>query len=417
MRSKFKTILTWTLTVISTAFYFVLPYILRGSGIESLHTYYIFYNIMYGLLAIFGVAILLVFYKERVVSKIDLLTSFSLGVLLFMLLLSISIIIGNFGVNSALSGNYLLFIAYMMPSTASLVIWDEAVFRGVLPSVVSRRSKDAALVLAVLSFVIINGYFVLMRLPRMTFRGLIYEVLSKVIPLTFLGVIVSYISYARDFDARYSVMFRLPIQILLVISPVLPAYHYMMLPVGYFIGVLTTFLAAHYVLRKKEFEKGVGALKNYVKAHKIKVTVGIVLGTTLIASLVLLNSMGYIITSPQVVLTGSMEPTLKVGDIVILRKVTRDEIQIGDIIAYRLHGNVVIHRVVNITGETIVTKGDANAAPDPWEVSFKDVIGAPGIRIPYLGWIFIVISYSPIIRLTSIAVLIAAILIILIKSS
>ena len=112
-----------------------------------------------------------------------------------------------------------------------------------------------------------------------------------------------------------------------------------------------------------------------------------------------------------------MEPTLKVGDIVILRKVTRDEIQIGDIIAYRLHGNVIIHRVVNITGETIVTKGDANAAPDPWEVSFKDVIGAPGIRIPYLGWIFIAISYSPIIRLTSIAVLIAAILIILIKSS
>jgi len=417
MRSKFGSVFIWVLTVISTAFYFVLPYILRGSGIEGLHTYYIFYNIMYGLLAIFGVIILFIFYKERVMRKIDLLTSFSLGVLLFMLLLSISMIIGNFGVNSALSGNYLLFIAYMAPSTASLVIWDEAIFRGVLPSVVSRRSRDVALVLAVLSFVIINGYFVLMRLPRMTFRGLIYEVLSKIIPLTFLGVIVSYISYVKDFDARYSVMFRLPIQILLVISPVLPAYHYMMLPIGYFIGVLMTFLIAHYVFRKKDFEKDTGIIKNYIKTHKLKVAVGIVLGAALIASLVLLNSMGYIITSPQVVLTGSMEPTLKVGDIVILKKVTRDEIQIGDIIAYRLHGNVVIHRVVNITGETIVTKGDANAAPDPWEVSFKDVIGVPGIRIPYLGWIFIAISYSPIIRLTFIVILITAILIIFIKSS
>jgi signal peptidase len=63
-----------------------------------------------------------------------------------------------------------------------------------------------------------------------------------------------------------------------------------------------------------------------------------------------------------VVMSGSMEPTLSVDDLVIIRKT--DTISPGDIILYQIEGDLVIHRIVEIDGDTITTKGDANNTMD-----------------------------------------------------
>ncbi len=91
--------------------------------------------------------------------------------------------------------------------------------------------------------------------------------------------------------------------------------------------------------------------------------------------------------NPLVVLTGSMEPTFKVGSIIYYKKVDLEELKVGDIITFNTKdNNFVSHRIVSIENGIIETKGDKNNVPDPNKVRFEDVKGKDAnICIPYAG--------------------------------
>lgn len=63
-----------------------------------------------------------------------------------------------------------------------------------------------------------------------------------------------------------------------------------------------------------------------------------------------------------VVLSGSMEPALSVNDWIIVKNTKSYEI--GDMIVFQSGGDLIVHRVIAVDGETVQTKGDANTAPD-----------------------------------------------------
>jgi signal peptidase len=70
----------------------------------------------------------------------------------------------------------------------------------------------------------------------------------------------------------------------------------------------------------------------------------------------------------SVVLSGSMEPVLSVNDLVILKE-TQD-VAFGDVVVYESGGDLIIHRVLVVDGDTITTKGDANnVADEPFDRS------------------------------------------------
>lgn len=72
------------------------------------------------------------------------------------------------------------------------------------------------------------------------------------------------------------------------------------------------------------------------------------------------------------VTTGSMDPTIKENDIIIVS--TNDTYNVNDIITYRDDANFITHRIITMDGNTLITKGDANNATDQ-EVNKSDVIG------------------------------------------
>lgn len=83
------------------------------------------------------------------------------------------------------------------------------------------------------------------------------------------------------------------------------------------------------------------------------------------------------------ILSGSMEPTLSVDDLVIVKRA--DEINRGDIIAfYDENGNKVMHRVIDVENNTITTQGDANNVADT-PISKDKVCGKYVGKIKYLG--------------------------------
>ncbi|KYH36468.1 MAG: peptidase S26 [Candidatus Bathyarchaeota archaeon B24] len=89
---------------------------------------------------------------------------------------------------------------------------------------------------------------------------------------------------------------------------------------------------------------------------------------------------------PTVAISGSMRPTLEVGDIAIIVKTPVEKIKPGDIIQYATPDGMVLHRVVDIRDGYFITKGDACSTPDPEPVHPLNVRGKLVAVIPKLGW-------------------------------
>lgn len=91
------------------------------------------------------------------------------------------------------------------------------------------------------------------------------------------------------------------------------------------------------------------------------------------------------------IVSGSMEPTYYAGDLIYVRKAAAEEISVNDPITFVLNEDLVVatHRVVRIDEEhqCFYTKGDNNQIADINPVNFKNLIGKPAFRIPYLGYL------------------------------
>ena len=85
------------------------------------------------------------------------------------------------------------------------------------------------------------------------------------------------------------------------------------------------------------------------------------------------------------VVTGSMEPTISTGAVLLCKETAIEKIKTDDIVCYRtkvakIYGSTVTHRVVNIqTDENgrihLETRGDANVSSDPYYVNESNLIG------------------------------------------
>ena len=104
-----------------------------------------------------------------------------------------------------------------------------------------------------------------------------------------------------------------------------------------------------------------------------------------------------------VIVSGSMEPLIKVRDAVIIKRSSEDNLKVNDVVTYRsedpaFYGILVTHRVVNIedvNGEKIyITKGDHNETIDRTPVKFKQILGKVVMRVPKIGYLkYFLIEY------------------------
>ena len=85
-----------------------------------------------------------------------------------------------------------------------------------------------------------------------------------------------------------------------------------------------------------------------------------------------------------VILTGSMEPTLNINDFVIMKK--PNSIKVGNIVSYKVNNsdNEVLHRVIKVNNNEIITKGDANNTEDQ-AINKNQVTGIYICKIKFLG--------------------------------
>ena len=90
---------------------------------------------------------------------------------------------------------------------------------------------------------------------------------------------------------------------------------------------------------------------------------------------------------PLVIISGSMEPILKVGGILYYEKINLNDFKKNDILVYQLNEHIVSHRIVNINEYGFETKGDNNNSNDSYIVDKNNVIGrGNNWSIPYIGY-------------------------------
>ena len=104
------------------------------------------------------------------------------------------------------------------------------------------------------------------------------------------------------------------------------------------------------------------------------------------------------------VISPSMEPKYSVGDLIYVKKVDPNTIQVGDVITFIANESLAVgtHRVVRIDAENhrFYTKGDANQIEDGDPVHFNNVIGVPQFSIPLLGYVSNFVQTTPGICIT-----------------
>jgi signal peptidase I len=84
--------------------------------------------------------------------------------------------------------------------------------------------------------------------------------------------------------------------------------------------------------------------------------------------------------SAHAVVSGSMSPQVRIGDVLMSGPVPGGQLQPAD------PTRVLSHRIHEIAADgSLITQGDANPTPDPGSVPVANVIGVAKLRIPLIG--------------------------------
>jgi signal peptidase I len=131
------------------------------------------------------------------------------------------------------------------------------------------------------------------------------------------------------------------------------------------------------------------------RSRPASIAPSILLGTVIVAILVLIAGMVFGVWRFSVIDTGSMRPNLNPGDVAVLTPESIAELKPGQIVAFHPPGEprlTVLHRVFSIqrspNGVVIRTKGDANNTTDQWHSRIiAHTVWRETVKVPKIGYL------------------------------
>ncbi len=197
-----------------------------------------------------------------------------------------------------------------------------------------------------------------------------HYLISIIVPMIAQNILFTYLSFHSHYNIP--IIIRIFHEVPKILFPMIPYSNWFMEGSFAIIKVLVIYyLFRHFVFSKKNI-------------HSFTNSAMILYPFTIITStLFVLFMLGVFNYQPIAILSNSMNPTFRRGDVVIYKK--KEEILPGDIIVFQYKNQLIVHRVVSIN-EYYITKGDANHTVDYIKIKKEDIKGVYQFHIQYLGY-------------------------------
>lgn len=248
------------------------------------------------------------------------------------------------------------------------------------------RSSKLIIILTTLMLIFVDFSINYSIYSLTTFKG-VFELMAFVIfPSIMKNIMLTYNCYYYGYKTNiiYRILMEIP-NYYLPIIPNISDYLQCVLNIIYPF-VLLLYLISYtnnMILHPKKKEE-------VKKEHKtLKTVSGVILSVVLFVYVCFMSGLFkfYFLA----VGSGSMEPKIQVGDLVLVEKTKDyDKLKIGDVLVYKKENKVILHRIVKIddsSGKYIYnTKGDNNKSIDSWDIQEKDVIGKVRFKIALVGY-------------------------------
>lgn len=239
-----------------------------------------------------------------------------------------------------------------------------------------KHSSNRKILYVIITILIILVNFNINNLIVNSSKILYIRLFSDIIPTIIKNIVLTIIMI--EYGLLTCLVYQLIYTLFIIYCPYLPS-------VGYFLNFLILSgipLVVYSRLTKEDKRKDVYNKKNYLEIF-----------TFIFGFILLLFCFGLFKIAPIAVVSNSMNPTFKKGDLVVyckLKNKEKKEIKKDDIIVFNYSNNIYIHRVKKIinNNENIYykTKGDHNNNYDSNLTSSNDVIGIYKFKIKYIGY-------------------------------
>ena len=229
-------------------------------------------------------------------------------------------------------------------------------------------------ILAFLNIIIeINGF-------DLTNHESVFIFITTIIaPVIAREAVCSYLTYKVSYLP--SLIYKELITMYQFILPIIPNLGNYLYAVSHTALPYIIFLLTRKTINYKENEK------EYVKKSPWNIATVPLLALLLILVLLVSGTMSHTLIA---IGSNSMKPIYERGDAIIYATTDTKKLQVGEIIAFKKEGKIITHRIINIqkkdSSYVIQTKGDANNAPDSFQVKEDEVLGVVKYSIKYLGY-------------------------------
>jgi signal peptidase len=255
--------------------------------------------------------------------------------------------------------------------------------RGFLVNSPNRKEK-------ILIFILVSTITTLMNYPMSQFASkanyeeLVTFIARYLIPEFCQNLLATYLAYLGGWLP--SLVYMASLQAFQWLSPILPDLEWI---TSAFIGILCPVFSLIGIQNMNMKEKGMSR-----KSRSKPESTFSLIATSVISICIIWFAVGVFPIYPSVIATGSMEPVIQPGDMIIIRKVLNEEgikmLKEGDIIQFERDDILVSHRIFKvIESENQIkycTKGDNNFSPDSTLVMPENVRGKIICVVPKIGW-------------------------------
>ena len=251
--------------------------------------------------------------------------------------------------------------------------------RACVVRVMARRSPTAALITATTIFAMLS-----LPLAKLTSAGGPQSLLTLLggdaLPALSQGLLASF--FALVAGPLAAIAYRGFLLGFEWLSPILPNLAW---PVAAFVGTIGPIIGLHIIRQPLAGETPNAADREDTEMPKARGWIPVLVTSVTILWFVT----GLFGVQPAIISGPSMNPTLEVGDMVIVRDFAPEELEVGDVVRYQMGGMWVIHRVVEIEAgggrPVFVTRGDNNNVDDDPVLS-QQMDGKVVLTLPKLGW-------------------------------